>query len=138
MPFKGAARSRVKRAEPEHVEQVLFFKHVAMDKRTRDLPITATANGGQRHKAVAAKLKASGVKAGVPDILCFAPGRGDGIHEAGPRVGLAIEMKVKPNRTTLMQDEWLERLWGCGWRVEVCYSADEAWATLCHYLSIAP
>lgn len=131
----------MRRAQPEATEQVLFFKRVALHPKTRDLPITATANGGLRNVITAANLKRQGVRAGVPDILCFAKGRADGWRDRDERDpitrhGLAIEMKVKPNRTTLQQDEWLDMLAANGWRVAVCYSADEAWHTLTDYLGI--
>jgi len=84
-------------------------------------------NGGQRHPAVAKKLKAEGVKAGIPDVMVFEqPYRPMG---AGFRYlthnGLALELKAGRNKPTAAQVEWHERLRKNGWRVEVCYTLDE-------------
>ena len=53
----------------EHDEQVLIFKWARLSEgRWPELALLfAIPNGGHRHKAVAAKLKAEGVRAGVPD-----------------------------------------------------------------------
>jgi hypothetical protein len=86
----------------------------------------AIPNGGERHIAVAARLKAEGVKAGVPDL--FLPVARGGCH------GLWIEMKVGRNRLTANQLAWVERLRGQGYRVEVCYGYEAALAVLLEYL----
>lgn len=123
-------------ASPEHNEQVLFFKRVALDPRTSEILITAIPNGGFRFKATAAKLKAEGVKAGVPDILCFERS-GDGI-----RCGLAIEMKrpktaiSRAGTVSDSQQGWLDGLRDCSWEVAVCYSAEEAWDKLMGHLGM--
>jgi hypothetical protein len=62
----------------------------------------AIPNGGHRHKATAARLKAAGVKAGVPDI-CLPVARGDW-H------GLYIELKVGKNKLTEAQRRWKDDL----------------------------
>ena len=90
-------------------------------------------NGGQRHPAVAKKLKAEGVKAGVPDVLIFneaewsidTHGWMDNMYN-----GLALELKVGGNKPTAAQVEWHERLRKNGWRVEVCYTLDEVFGIL--------
>jgi len=87
---------------------------------------TATANGGLRAKSVAAALKKSGVKAGVPDIFIFSP------PPSGVGVGLAIELKrprqgKKPKgRVSDHQRIWLESLRANGWRAEVAFGYDHA------------
>lgn len=63
--------------------------------------VFAVPNGGHRNKATAGKLKAEGVRAGVPDLLLLLPSRG--FH------GLAIELKVGRNHETSEQADWL--LW---------------------------
>ena len=65
-------------------------------------------------------LKASGVKSGVPDVLCFTP---------SPKhfKPVAIELKRKKGgRVTENQKQWLEDLEKCGWSARVCKGADEA------------
>ena len=98
-------------------------------------------NGGERSKAVAGKLKAAGVKAGVPDVLVFDPPRrcnrpGCTDHVVAcplDRVGVAIELKRrKPaaSRVSVEQDAWANDLSERGWIVAICYGADEAIALL--------
>jgi hypothetical protein len=70
-------------------------------------------NGGHRHPAVAAQLKAAGVKRGVPDILFPI--------SYGQYHGLAIELKAGINRTTKDQVVWLDVLEKEGWKTAVCY-----------------
>jgi hypothetical protein len=89
-------------------------------------------NGGQRSIATASRLKAEGVKRGVPDILIFEP------HHKRSKligwvhyVGLAIELKDgKKGVVSADQKRWMERLSECGWRAEVCRSGDEVIALL--------
>lgn len=59
-------------------------------------------NGGKRNAAEAARFKAMGVKAGVPD-LCLPVARGG-------YAGLYIEMKYGKNKTTEKQEEWIHSL----------------------------
>lgn len=90
----------------------------------------AIPNGGLRHKATAARLKAEGVKAGVPDIdLPVAKG---GYH------GLRIEMKRRyGGRTSEDQDEWLEGLRENGYLTGVCKGWCEARDLILWYLGQA-
>lgn len=126
---------------PEHTEQVLLFKRIELDQRTRDLLITAVPNGGMRNLIVAVKLKAEGCKKGVPDILCFAHGVGS---QGQPCNGLAIEMKRPKSETSSKgtlkpeQKAWLLSLTEEGWCCHVCYSAEEAWNVLANYRGFTP
>ena len=63
------------------------------------------------------RLKLKGVKSGVPDVLIFET---NSIYN-----GLAIELKIKPNKTTDNQKKWLKNLSAKGWKTVVCYSFDE-------------
>lgn len=74
----------------------------------------------------AMNLKKQGVKSGVPD-LCLPVSRNK-IH------GLYIEMKYGRNKTTENQNTWIEKLKKQGYKVEVCYSGDEAIEILKEYL----
>jgi hypothetical protein len=92
-------------------------------------------NEGKRDPRYAARLKAEGVKAGVPDVLIFEPCYG-GIP---PRTygGMAIELKRRDrseSRVTPAESRWLETLRNKGWLAEVCYGADEAIALVKRYL----
>jgi hypothetical protein len=83
-------------------------------------------NGGHRSKAAGGKLKAQGVKRGVPDVLVFNPPFSyEGINLVLNN-GLAIELKDgKKGRVSPEQQDWLDGLRECGWRTEVCRSLDE-------------
>lgn len=71
------------------------------------------ANGGSRHKIEAARLKAQGVKPGIPDVFLPVPRKG--YH------GLYIEMKRQKGGTVSQdQKEMIEALQYQGYRVEVC------------------
>lgn len=109
-----------KRQDLEHHEQVILFKWIEQYAGSHMLwnNIFAIPNGGHRHVSVATKLKAEGVRRGVPDIFCAAP--------TERHAGLFIEMKIKPNRPSKNQKEWLARLEDAGYRTEVCYSFEEA------------
>ncbi len=72
----------------------------------------AIPNGGHRNKVTAAKLKAEGVKAGVPDVFLPVP--------RGQWHGLYIEMKTPTGRVRKNQKQWLRRLHGQGYQVAVC------------------
>ena len=101
-----------------------------MSKRYRELSLLFhIPNGGARSKATAGKLKAEGVKTGVPDM--FLPVARGGYH------GLFIELKVKPNKTTENQDIWIAELKKQGYAVEVCYGWREASVVLENYLKTA-
>lgn len=83
-------------------------------------------NGGKRNAAEAARFKAMGVKAGVPDLFLPVPRAG--------YAGMYIEMKFGKNKTTDKQNEWIAALRQQGYQVTVCYSAPEATNELECYL----
>ena len=80
-----------------------------------------TPNGGLRTKIAGAKLKAQGVKRGVPDVIIFDPPPGGGY------VGAAIELKpVGKGRPSAEQKMWLEGLKERGWAVTIAHGWNEA------------
>ena len=87
----------------------------------------ASANGGKRDIVTAVKLKAEGVRAGVPDI-CLPAARAS-YH------GLYIELKVGNNKPTEMQKWWIARLREQGFAVALCYGAAEAIDAITAYLN---
>lgn len=108
-------------------QQFLFQWATMMSRRLPELNLLFhIPNGGARSKATAGKLKAEGVKTGVPDM--FLPVARGEYH------GLFIELKIKPNKTTENQDVWIAELKKQGYKVEVCYGWKEASVTLEKYL----
>lgn len=98
-----------------------------MERKYPDLAwLFAIPNGGQRHKAVAGKLKAEGVKSGVPDLMLTVP--------MNKYHGLFIEMKAGVNKPTNNQCRWLAHLNLRDYFAVVCYSATEAIQILEWYL----
>lgn len=88
----------------------------------------AIPNGGERNVIVAAKLKAEGVRANVPDIFLPAP--------RGPWHGLFIEIK-KPGKHHVQpgQKECIAKLQALGYGACVCVGWQEAVKVIENYLS---
>lgn len=125
------ARNNLKQTNPrlsEHEEQVALFKLFAENVNTYpELEFAyAIPNGGQRHIAVAARLKAEGVKAGVPDIFIPAP--------RGSSNGLFVELKAKGGTVTPSQRKMLKSLEQCGYACIVAYGCEGAWKEVEGYL----
>jgi len=114
----------------EHLEQKnLFYWAALQEARHPQLGLMfAVPNGGLRNKLVAKKLKAEGVKAGVPDIFLAVP--------RDPYHGLFIEMKFGKNKATDNQIKWLNGLQFEGYETAICYSWGEAKDIICKYLGI--
>jgi hypothetical protein len=114
----------------EESEQIALFQWAAMmESKYPELRLLhAIPNGGHRHKATAARLKAAGVKAGVPDI-CLPVARGDW-H------GLYIELKVGKNKLTEAQRRWKDDLIRYGYLALVCYGWEEARDVIEWYLGL--
>lgn len=112
----------------EHDHQVALFQWAARFQKA--LPalamLFAIPNGGARHIATARRLKAEGVKPGVPDLMM--PVARGGHH------GLFIELKAKGGRATPEQSGWLERLRAQGYCAAVCVGWDSARALIENYL----
>lgn len=84
-------------------------------------------NGGSRNKAEAGRLRAEGVKAGVPD-LCLPVPRGK-CH------GLFIELKrQRGGRIAPEQTSWLEELMKQGYSVAICKGWKSAADVILNYL----
>ena len=96
----------------ESHEQMIF---VQWFKRTfPDIRILSIPNGGHRHIAVAAKMKAEGQSAGLPDLFI-------------PAFRLFIEMKrIKGGSISPEQKDWIAYLQSVGYCVEVCKGAEDA------------
>jgi hypothetical protein len=118
--MRSSAARRALPAPTEEMEQ----RKLAQYLDARGLLWCAVPNGGHRNPIVGARLKAQGVKPGVPDILIFTPPRGMfGI------VGVAIELKRAngvPSDLTPEQKQWLRDLEAVSWCAGAMYGADDA------------
>ena len=85
-------------------------------------------NEGKRSRIAGARLKAQGLKSGVPDV-CLPTAHGG-------YIGLYIEMKVKPNKPTENQKQWLRKLREQGHLTAVCYSWEEAKQLIEQYIKL--
>ena len=91
-------------------------------------------NGGKRDKITAARMKATGLKAGYPDIALDVPR--DTFH------GLRIEMKRPATATKSVgttspeQKNWINLLVKQGYYVAVCVGWGEAAKHIEHYLKL--
>lgn len=102
--------------EKEHILQVACVRYFRL-KYPKHI-IFAIPNGGMRNIVVAAKMKAEGATAGVPDL--FVP------HPNGIYCGMFIEMKNgKCGRLTANQKAMIERLTAKGYYCCVAHDIDE-------------
>ena len=91
--------------------------------------LTAIPNGGYRDKITAAKLKAEGVKRGVPDLLLLVA--------RGSYAALWIEMKkANVGKLTVEQSEWLAQAASQGHATRICFGWVAAVEALQSYLEI--
>lgn len=111
----------------EHREQVAVVKWFDLSYPAFRGRLFAVPNGGHRHVAVAAKLKAEGVRPGVPDL--WLPVQRKGF------AGLVIELKAKGGKLQPNQAEWLDFLGQQGYMAVLCVGADAAMQTIKDYLS---
>lgn len=82
--------------------------------------VTHFPAGEKRDKATAAKLQRMGLRAGVPDVLCFTPNQlpiGD--KPAYYYVGCVIERKAARGVVSIEQRAWLKLLESAGWFVVI-------------------
>lgn len=116
--------------QDEHNEQVRLF--VWAEREAEGRPelglLFAVPNGGRRDAVTGARLKAEGVRAGVPDVVL--PVARQGYH------GLFIELKADARkRASKEQAEWLVKLESQGYLAVLCHGMEAAKAVLLAYLS---
>ena len=113
----------------EAQEQMTLFSWAAMQSgKYPELNLLYhVPNGGSRHKAEAGRLRAEGVKAGVPD-LCLPVARGQ-YH------GLYIELKrQRGGRISEEQVRWIDGLLKQGYAAAICKGWQEAASVIIDYL----
>ncbi len=91
--------------------------------------LTAIPNGGYRDKITAGKLKAEGVKAGVPDLLLLV--------KRGRYAALWIELKKpKVGKVSEKQHEWIDHINTQGHAACICYGWQDAVKMISEYLEL--
>lgn len=112
----------------EHGHQCAIFAWAAQNynKYPQLRFMFAIPNGGYRNAATAGRLKAEGVKSGVPDIFLAWPHKGYS--------GLFIELKIGSNKPTAEQLWWLASLNEQCYRAVWCIGWEQARSILVDYL----
>lgn len=119
---------RAKPIDREGQEQAALMREIELRFPEAYALIYHVPNGGHRLKAVAAKLKAQGVKAGIPDLVLP--------MARGGYFGLYIEFKatVEPAAVSPSQRDYLRRLNEQGYLAIVCRGHFDAMEQLRAYL----
>lgn len=112
----------------EHDEQKAYFDWAAMAKIPGLDMAYAVPNGGQRHPAVAMKLRSEGVKPGIPDVQIPVA--------RGGFIGFAIEFKFADGNPSKEQRQRINSLQKEGWCVVICWSAEAAIRSTKGYLGM--
>lgn len=115
--------------DTEQASLFRWFRYTRWQGRLLSDFALAIPNGGTRHVLEAVKLKRTGTKPGVPDVLLPIP--------AGGYHGLWIEMKAVGGRLSEHQQEVIAMLRSQGYRVDVCFGWDAARTAVERYLGIA-
>lgn len=110
----------------EHDETVAVVEYCDL----KGYPVFHIPNEAKRSPATAARLKAEGMRPGVPD-LCIPVARGR-YHS------LYIEMKADGGKPTEEQAAWISRLRAEGMCAYVCYGASNAIALVDEYMALEP
>lgn len=113
-------------SEAQHQETLFDWTELQKGKYPELSLLYHVPNGGKRDAIEAARFKAQGVKAGVPDLVL--PVARKGFH------GLYIELKRPGGRVSAHQAEWLAALEKQGYCAAVCYGWEEAAKKLKDYL----
>jgi len=119
------------RIDREGLEQAALVKELFFSLPKVAALIYHVPNGGQRHKAVAAKLKEQGVKAGVPDLVLP--------MARGGYFGLYLEFKATPPNAAPVspsQHAWLRQLSEQGYLAIVCRGHFDAMEQIRAYLRL--
>lgn len=112
----------------KHRWPCLEFMYAVPNGESRPwMKVTKKDGAELRISPVAKRLKAEGVKSGVPDI--FLPAARGAFH------GCYIEMKAGDNITSDNQDAYMAYLAGAGYFCVVAWSAEEAIASITKYLT---
>lgn len=128
----------MKHEEDENQRALIKWATLATPRIPQLALLFAVPNGGRRDAREAARLKGTGVKAGVPDLMLPVQIPLLSQRESRGYAGLAIEMKSAKGRLTPEQTRWHDMLRGAGWQVNICRSWMEAREVICAYLGVKP
>lgn len=129
VPPKRVQRSSDPEQPSEHQIQCSICAWWRVAHQHYGLPefaLYAVPNGGARDAITGARLKAEGVRRGIPDLFLAAP--------RNKLAGLFLELKRHGNTTSPEQREVLAYLQREGYATAVCYSASEAQDKIVQYL----
>lgn len=103
----------------EDSELITFFDYIRIKERSdpRYSAIFHVENERRCAPWQGARRKRKGVKAGVVDVLCMVPVNGT--------PGLFAELKIKPNRLSESQLDFMKLMHCMGYRTRVAWSSDE-------------
>lgn len=117
----------IQRTEDQEQEMIFDWAEAIKPRDHRLENLFAIPNGGYRSKATAARLKATGVRAGVPD-MCLA-------YPSGEYHGLFVELKRADGGVlSPAQKIWIERLRLLGYKACVAHGHEEAIRIIMDYL----
>ena len=124
----------------EAAEKAALFAWAALNQDVYpDLQyMFAVPNGEKRDKITGARLKAQGVKRGVPDIWLPVPKKVNGSWFNEPDFyyhGIVIEMKVKNNVLSEDQNRYREFLISKNYFYTICFTWIQARDVIVWYLS---
>lgn len=128
-PYKAKV-SRAKPVDREGPEQAALMREIKLRYPEAFELMYHVPNGGHRLKEVAAKLKAQGVKAGIPDlVLTMARGGYFGLH-------IEFKATVDPAPVSSSQQACIRRLNDQGYLAVVCQGHFDAMECLRAYLAL--
>lgn len=133
-PHEKALSALIKNPElekgwQEHYEQVRVFNFYFQYEDIYNL-LYSVPNGGARDKATGAKMKAGGLKRGIPDINLDKP--------KGRYHGLRLELKVAGGKPTAEQIEKMNLLDKEGYFCVLAIGYQEAIDAITCYLNLQP
>ncbi|WP_080056843.1 VRR-NUC domain-containing protein [Spirosoma aerolatum] len=141
--FQALNKKKPAKGNPEHDLQCQVVSDFDRDYPDYEGLLYAIPNGAKlpfknvknrktgkisRYCPEAMKLKAEGLRPGVPDLCLPVP--------KGRYHGLYVEMKYGDNKPTPEQNYWMQRLTKLGYCCRVCYSRSEAKHIFKTYLSL--
>ena len=119
MPIRMIHQPTATPTEESEQRSIFQWAHYAAAEHPELRLLFAIPNGGYRSKATAGRMKATGTKPGVPDMMLPVP--------RGEYHGLWIELKrAKGGRVSDEQHWWIDELNRCGYMAVVAKGSEMA------------